>query len=137
MSKRLLRTAMALGIAALALSFTGLVHAQGTSSNAPAPAPAAAPAPAKPKPQQYTGTVTAIDAKAGSLIVKKGEESKTFKIGEKTKYSTVEKPKGAAAVTDIKVGDKITVSYSEEDGVLTAHRVGPPRSAKKEATPTP
>ena len=83
-----------------------------------------------PKRRQYTGTVTAIDAKAGSLIVKKGEESKTFTISEKTTYSTVEKPKGAAAVTDIKVGDKITVHYAEEDGVLVAHSIGVPRSVK-------
>ena len=121
MSKRLLRTAMALGIAALALSFTGLVQAQGTStSNAPATAPAP---PAKPKRLQYTGDVSSIDAKAGTLIVKKGEESKTFKISDKTHYSTAEKPKGAAAVTDVKVGDKVTVHYTEADGVLTAHSV--------------
>ena len=129
MSKRLLRTAMVLGIAALALSFTGVIQAADTST----PSNAAAPAPApKPKRQQYTGTVTAIDAKAGSLIVKKGEESKTFKIGEKTHYSTVEKPKGSAAVTDIKVGDKITVHYADEDGVLVAHSVGVPQSVKKQ-----
>ena len=131
MSKRLLRTAMVLGIATLALSFTGVIQAADTStpSNAAAPAPAPAPAP-KPKRQQYTGTVTAIDAKAGSLIVKKGEESKTFKIGEKTKYSTMEKPKGSAAVTDVKVGDKITVHYMDEDGVLVAHSIGVPQSVK-------
>lgn len=129
MSKRLLRTAMVLGIAALALSFTGVIQAADTSTPSNAAAPAPAPAP-KPKRQQYTGTVTAIDAKAGSLIIKKGEESKTFKIGEKTKYSTIEKPKGAAAVTDIKVGDKITVHYMDEDGVLVAHSIGVPQSVK-------
>jgi hypothetical protein len=127
MSKRLLRAAMVLGIAALALSFTGVIQAADTST----PSNAAAPAPApKPKRQQYTGTVTAIDAKAGSLIVKKGEESKTFKIGEKTKYSTMEKPKGTAAVADVKVGDKITVHYTDEDGVLVAHSVGVPQSVR-------
>jgi len=124
MSKRLLRTAMVLGIAALALSFTGLVQAQGTSTNAPPPAP-------KPKRHQYTGLITAIDAKAGTVIIKKeGAESKTFKIGEKTKYATADKKD--AMLTDIKVGDKVTVWYSEEDGVLTAHRIGPPAAAKKE-----
>jgi Cu/Ag efflux protein CusF len=132
MSRHLLRTAMALGIAALALSFTGLVQAQGTSSNAPAPATTPPP---KPKHHQYTGDVTAIDAKAGTVIVKKGaSDSKTFKIGENTKYSTTDKPKGAA-LTDIKVGDKVMVRYSEEDGVLIAHSIGVPPSVKnKEAT---
>ncbi len=123
MSKRLMRTAMALGIAALALSFTGLVQAQGTSTATNAPAPAPAPAPAKPQRHQYTGDVTSIDAKAGTLIVKKGAESKTFKIGEKTKYTTEAKPKGSAAAADIKVGDKVTVHYADVDGVLTAHSV--------------
>jgi Cu/Ag efflux protein CusF len=126
MSKRLLRTAMVLGIAALALSFTGLVQAQGTSTNAPATAPAAKP---KPQRHQYIGLITSIDSKAGSVIVKKeGAESKTFKIVEKTRYATADKKD--AALTDIKVGDKVTVWYTEEDGVLTAHRIGPPASAK-------
>jgi hypothetical protein len=124
MSKHLLRTAMVLGITALALSFTGLVQAQGTSTNAPPPPP-------KPKRHQFTGLITTIDSKAGTVIVKKeGAESKTFKIGEKTRYATLDKKD--AAVTDIKVGDKVTVWYTEEDGVLTAHRIAPPASAKKE-----
>ncbi len=77
----------------------------------------------KPQRRQYTGEVTSIDAKAGTLIVKKGAESKTFKIGEKTKYSTTEKPKGTATVGDIQVGDKVTVHYTDVDGVLTAHSI--------------
>ena len=123
MSNHLLRTAMALGIAALALSFTGLVQAQGTSTNAP-PAP-------RHQRHQFTGQITAIDAKAGTVIVKKeGAESKTFKISEKTKYATADKKE--ALVTDIKVGDKVTVWYTEEDGVLTAHRIAPPAAQRKE-----
>jgi len=125
---------MALGIAALALSFTGLVHAQGMATNTNmmatnAPAPTMAPA-TKPKRHQYTGDITAINAMGGTVIVKKeGAESKTFKIGEKTKYATADKKD--AALTDIKVGDKVTVSYTEEDGVLTAHKIGVPASEKK------
>ena len=124
MRKLLLRTAMALGVAALALSFTGLVQAQGTSTNAPAPPP-------KPQRHQYTGEVASIDAKAGTVIVKKGAESKTFKVGDKTRYSTTDKPKGAM-LADIKVGDKVLVRYTEEDGVLTAHSISVPPVPKKE-----
>ncbi|HVM60602.1 MAG TPA: DUF5666 domain-containing protein [Verrucomicrobiae bacterium] len=127
MSKHLLRTALALGVAALALSFTGLVQAADTST----PSNAAAPAPTPPKRHQYTGEVSAIDAKAGTVIVKKGEDSKTFKIGDKTKYATADKKD--AALADIKVGDKVTVMYTEEDGVLTAHRIAPPKAPKKSA----
>jgi Cu/Ag efflux protein CusF len=130
MSRHLLRAAMALGIASLALSFAAPVRAADTNTPTTTTAP-------KPKPRSYTGDVTAIDAKAGTIIVKKeGAESKTFKIGEKTRYATADKAKDAA-LTDIKVGDKVTVSYTEEDGVLTAHRIGPPKSTKKEATPAP
>ena len=120
MRKLLLRTAMALGVAALALSFTGLVQAQDT--NAPAKPP-------KPQRHQYTGEVASIDAKAGTVIVKKGAESKTFKISDKTRYGTADKTKGAT-LADIKVGDKVLVRYTEEDGVLTAHSIGVPPVAK-------
>ncbi len=77
MSKHLLRAAMVLGIAAVAM--TAPVRAEDT--NAPA---------AKPKPQrhEFTGIVESIDAKADTVIVKKGTTSNTFKIGEKTKYAT-------------------------------------------------
>jgi hypothetical protein len=118
MSRHLLRTAVALGIAALALSFAGPVRA----ADEPAK-------PEKPKKHQWTGLVESIDAKAGTAIVKKDTESKTFKIDDKTKYSTLDKKE--AAVTDIKVGDKVTVVYTEEGGVLTAHKIGPTDTAKK------
>jgi Cu/Ag efflux protein CusF len=118
MSRHLLRAAMALGIVALAYSFAGTVQAQDTST----PTNATAPAP-KPKSHRYTGEVTAIDEKAGTVIVKKeGAESKTFQIGEKTRYATTDKKE--AAITDVKVGDKVTVTYMEEDGVLKAHKIG-------------
>ncbi len=123
MSKHLLRAAMALGIVAVAVAFTAPVRAEDT--NAPAPAQA----PAKPKRQAFTGLVESIDAKAGSLVVKKGTESKTFKIVEKTRYATADKKDATAA--DIKVGDKVKVGYTEEDGVATAHRIGPPDAPKK------
>jgi len=121
MSRHLLRAATVMGIAALALSFASPVKAQGT--NAPAPKPE------KAKRQVFTGLIESIDAKAGSVIVKKGPESKTFKLGDKTKYVTTEKKD--AALADIKVGDKVKVTYTDENGVLTAHRIGPPDVPKK------
>src|SRR5258708_4156275 len=118
MSKHLLRATMVLSIAAVALGVT-----------APFRAEDAGPAAPKPKRQQFTGTVESIDAKAGTAVIKKGTESKSFKIGEKTKYATADKKE--AAITDIKVGDKVKVAYSEEGGVATAHRIGPPDAPKK------
>ncbi|HXI84223.1 MAG TPA: DUF5666 domain-containing protein [Verrucomicrobiae bacterium] len=118
MSKHMLRAAMALSIAAVALAFTVPVRAEDGATPPP-----------KPKRQQFTGTVESIDAKAGTAVIKKGTESKTFKIGEKTKYATADKKD--AAVTDIKVGDKVKVAYTDESGVATAHRIGPPDAPKK------
>ncbi len=127
MSRHLLRAATVMGIAALALSFAGPVKAQGTSTTTNAPAPA--PKPEKAKRQAFTGLIESIDAKAGAVIVKKGTESKTFKVSDKTKYSTTEKKD--ATLADIKVGDKVKVGYTDENGVLTAHRIGPPDVPKK------
>ncbi|HUJ70897.1 MAG TPA: DUF5666 domain-containing protein [Verrucomicrobiae bacterium] len=118
MSRHLLRTAMALGIAALAFSFVAPVRAQETTAPPP-----------KPKPHQYTGIIESIDSKAGTVIVKKDTESKTFKLGEKTKFSTADKKE--AALADIKVGDKVTVRYTEDGGVLTALKIGVPAAAAK------
>jgi hypothetical protein len=99
------------------------------AQNAPAISAASEPGP-KPTRHQYTGEVASIDAAGGTVIVKKGSESKTFKIVDKTRYSTADKPKDAA-LTDIKVGDKVTVHYTEEDGVLTAHSIGVPKSTSQ------
>ena len=118
MSKHLLRAAMALSIAAVAFAFTAPVRAEDGATPPP-----------KPKRQQFTGLIESIDAKAGTVIVKKDTASRTFKIGEKTKYATADKKE--ATVADIKVGDKVKVAYTEEGGVATAHKIGPPDTAKK------
>ena len=121
MSRHLLRTAMALGIAALAFSFVAPVRAADEATTAPP----------KPKRHQFTGVIESVDAKAGTVIAKKDAESKTFKVSDKTKYSTTDKKE--AALADIKVGDKVTISYTEEGGALLAHKIGVPASvAKKE-----
>jgi hypothetical protein len=112
---------MVLSIAAVAL--TAPVRAQDTNQ------PAAKPA--SPKRQQFTGVIESIDAKAETAVVKKGTESKTFKIGEKTKYATADKKE--ATITDIKVGDKVTVYYTTDaSGTMIAHRIGPPPVKKTE-----
>jgi Cu/Ag efflux protein CusF len=84
----------------------------------------------KPKKQQYTGEVTKVDAAGKSITVKKGEgDEKTFGVADKAKVAT--KDKEAAELSDLKVGDKVTVHYTEEGGKDVAHKIGPPDSAKK------
>ena len=117
MSKHWLRAVTALSIAAVALAFAVPVRGQEAAK------------PEKPKKQQFTGTIESVDAKAGTVIVKKGQEGKTFKVGEKTKYSTSDKKE--ATIADLKVGDKVLVSYTEEGGALMARKIGPPAAPKK------
>jgi Cu/Ag efflux protein CusF len=91
--------------ATMALSIAAVAFA----FTAPVRAQDATTPPPKPKRQQFTGLIESIDAKAETVIVKKEE----------------------AAITDIKVGDKVKVSYTEDNGVATAHRIGPPDAPKK------
>jgi Cu/Ag efflux protein CusF len=112
MSKYLLRSAMAFTLAAVALAFT-------------IPAQAEDKKPDKPKHHVFTGVIDAIDAKAGTLTVKKKDESKTFSCAADAKFATATKKE--AALADFKVGDKVTVSYSEEGTKLIAHKVMTPK----------
>jgi Cu/Ag efflux protein CusF len=120
MSKYLMRAVAASSLIAVALAFTLPVQAQEST------------APAKPKPHHLTGAIESIDVKANTVTVKQTvkqkEESKTFKVSDQTKYSTAEKK--TAALSDLKVGDKVTVSYTEESGALIAQKIAPPAEKK-------
>jgi Cu/Ag efflux protein CusF len=116
MSKYLLRSAAIASFMVAALAFTVPAHAQGTN----------APPTEKPKRHQATGTIESVDVKAGSLVLKHKDESKTFQVNDKTKISI--EGKKEAALSDLKVVDKVTVFYVEEGGVLIAHKIAPPKS---------
>ena len=116
MSKYLMRAVAASSLIAVALAFTLPVQAQEGA------------AAAKPKKQQFTGAIESIDTTANTVKVKQKEESKTFKVSDQTKYSTAEKK--IAALSDLKVGDKVTVSYTDESGTLIAQKIAPPAEKK-------
>jgi Cu/Ag efflux protein CusF len=84
----------------------------------------------KPKKHQFTGVIES--ASGDTVVVKKDKESKSFKVGEKTKCRTADKEE--ATLADLKAGEKVTVNYTEEDGALIAHKIGPPASMKKKET---
>jgi len=56
---------------------------------------------AKTKPQEVTGTIEALDAKAGTFTVKGTTGNVDLKAGDKVKLGS------------FKVGDKVTVKYAE------------------------
>ncbi len=83
-------------------------------------APVARAAEGKAKKHEWTGTIAAVDAKAGTCTIQKmgkdqKEISKTFECAPDCKVT------GAAAMADLKVGEKVTVTYTEQGGKLTCH----------------
>ncbi len=129
MSRHLLRTMAVAGVAAVALACALPARAQ-SNATPPAATPPAAPAEKteKPKRHLFTGLIESIDTKANTVSVKHKEDVKIFSISDATKYSTEDKKD--AALADFKVGEKVTVHYVEENGVLVAHRITTPKKAK-------
>ena len=88
----------------------------------------------KPKKHEYTGEITKIEGTA--VTVKKKDEEKTFTAGEKLKV--VVPGKEAGELSDLKVGDKVTVSFTEADGKNVASKIvhadAKPKKEKKEKT---
>jgi len=86
-------------------------------------------APAKVK--QVTGDVAAVDAKANTITVKGKKGDTVVTCDDKTKIMM---GKDKKALADVKVGDKVTVKFSEADGKMTAKSVAI-KMAEKKAEP--
>jgi ribosomal protein S1 len=109
---------------------------------APAPAPAEKkmePAAEKPKVKQVTGDVKAVDMKAMTITVTKMMKGKAedtvATVSDKTKIMMGEAKK---ALADVKVGDKVTVKYTEAEGKNMAKSVAihePEKKAEPAAKP--
>jgi Cu/Ag efflux protein CusF len=85
------------------------------------------------KPKQYTGEITKVDATSVTVKKKEGDE-KTFSVAEKAKVAVPGKEAGE--ISDLKVGDKVTVFFKEEAGKEVAHKIvhadAKPKKEKKE-----
>ncbi|MCK5426306.1 MAG: hypothetical protein KAJ34_01320 [Thermodesulfovibrionia bacterium] len=75
---------------------------------------------ANSKTRQITGYVTAIDTKSNTITVNKKSKEVAINIGEKTK---IVQCTNKTAITDIKIGDKVTVKYKETSSSNTANTV--------------
>lgn len=68
----------------------------------------------------FSGTISAIDT--SSLTVQdKTAASRIFQVTSSTTIVTAGKP--TAKLSDLKVGDRVDVGYTEEDKTLVAHRI--------------
>jgi Cu/Ag efflux protein CusF len=113
MKRTLVRAITAASLIAVALAFAIPAGAEEAKKEAK---------PAKPMKHEYTGDIKSIDvAKKTLTVLKKEGDEKTFVVAEKAKI--ILKGKEAAELSDLKVGDKVTLSYTEEGGALHAHRI--------------
>lgn len=69
----------------------------------------------------YTGTVNCVDPKEGTLEVKGVLFSKKFNLGNHCAYALWKQPAGA--ISDLRPGEKVTVTYQDAHGVLVADGV--------------
>jgi len=119
MRKNLIRMIATLSVIAVVLAFAGVVRAAG-DTNAAQTKPVN-----KAIVHDATGTITAVDAKAGTLSIKgRKNAGVTFTIAKDCKVSIADKKD--PTVADLKVGDKVTVTYTEEGGVNVAQKIGQP-----------
>ena len=102
-----------------------------------APAAAAEMKKAPAKVKQVTGEVKAVDTKAMTLTVTKKMKTKAedtmVTVNDKTKIMM---GKDKKLLADLKVGDKVTVKYSEADGKMVAKSVAIKTEEKKAETAT-
>ena len=75
--------------------------------------------PEKPKRHEFTGEIAKIDGT--SVTIKKKDEEKTFTVSAKLKVAVPGKEAGE--LSDLKVGDKVTVSFTEDAGKNVAHKI--------------
>lgn len=71
--------------------------------------------------KSYTGTVVSVNTKEHTLRLKGFILSKTFNLGDNCAYTLVDKEAGA--ISDLRPGQRATVSYQDANDVLVADRV--------------
>ncbi|MCL4490696.1 MAG: hypothetical protein M1510_02175 [Nitrospirae bacterium] len=89
----------------------------------------------KVKVKQITGDVAAVDVAAKSLTVKGKKAEVVVMIDEQKTAVRMDKEK--KSLSDVKVGDKVIVKYSEADGKNIARNIEikPAKADKKGAEP--
>ena len=117
MSKTMVRYAMAVCVAAVTLLATQSVRA----ADEKAAPPAAPAAPVVPKGDTYTGKIQAVDVKASTITIDHKKDSKTFTVAPDCKFTGAGKK---VTLADLKIGDHVKVTYTQEGDKLLAHHVG-------------
>jgi len=75
-----------------------------------------------------SGIVSRVDASGKTFAVKQSEHETTFKLGKDASIMSGSKQESLEA---LRVGDKVSVTYADEDGSNVASRVQVARAAVK------
>jgi hypothetical protein len=78
-------------------------------------------APAAKPDETYSGMVVSVNPNARTLEVKEFLSSKTFDLSDKCTIVLWRKPLGT--INDLRLGEKVTVSYRDANGTLVANRI--------------
>ena len=82
--------------------------------------------------RQVSGRITAIDASAQTITVKATLLSKVIKVGSDAQIATEDN--SSAALSDLKVGDRVEVSYRVDGDTLAAQRITRKSSQSSESS---
>ena len=69
----------------------------------------------------FVGTISTIELETRTLKVKSATSKMTFVVAEDAKI--VGRDSKEESLSDLKVGEEVTVDYAEENGIIVAHRI--------------
>jgi len=78
----------------------------------------------------FTGTIRAIDARTRTVTARSIMGEKKFHLANGCKI--VVNGKTDAGLSDLRIGDRMSVSYEDADGVLVANRIGREQEGQEE-----
>jgi len=125
MSKTLVRCALAACVAAVGLT---LVHSARAADEKAAATTAA-------KSEILGGKIEAVDATAGTVTIMHKKETKVFTVAPDCKFTGAGNKK--VTLADLKVGDHVKVTYTQEGDKSMAHHIGHVDVVKKKTEEAP
>ncbi len=118
--KKVASVTAALSLSVLALSGLAVASATADEASAPASMSVAANDGAKADAKKVVGELTAVDPDAKTLSVKTDDKVQSFTLAPAATFSEDGKPIG---ITDLKVGEKVAVSFTIDGFTMKATRV--------------
>jgi Cu/Ag efflux protein CusF len=111
MIKTVVRSALVVALAGAVLGLTPTARAESEKKAE------------KAKQHQATGEITAVDTTANTVTIKHKTTSMTFTLAPDMKYGSGGENLNLN-ISNLKVGDKVTVHYTEDGGKMMAHKIG-------------